>query len=723
MNNPRGSIWRKWDLHVQTILDDGYLSLSSYHTELKSEDSGKWEEYVTKVGGEENALKYDSKDYFFGNTDDEKTRCINYVRNLFAFISIYNHEVGLIGITDHNYQHNLLLDTFSKYSSINNDLKVICGVEVNASGVHILVFFGAIPYGKSIMSKGIETFLSSIGVHNHKTNGVLTVSEKSVTDVLKEIIAQKGLYIFPHCNSDNGLFQERGRTDRTYLSDVYNWKSTILLQSRNKIDIEAISNYIQSKKNTLRTTPVFTSSNDSRCLRYICTPDSEGNFTWIKADPTFEGLKQIVFENTERVTVQNIDPVKDYPKPFFSDLIIQDTKIFADGKVKFNTKKLQLNPNLAAIIGGRGTGKSLLLDAIAKTFNKTQKNKRAEKVTIARNDFQITYKKHDNTDVIYNIKDSNSLDYLHIHQGEVKDIANPENPEKLDAEIKSLLKIPSYDEVQTDFPDSTIEKLINEIFDIKDWLKFRDDDDSLSNSQEFNKRRKKEKKDLIDTITTEENKLLIQQYIQNLNKINDASLHIINAKTTSDGLRDFQIVYNEDITSLNDLIEEEGMKIPIIDFKSQMDALKSFVKSQKSEILTSKDANATIEQSFDDAGIKGDISTLLEQLEIYQRDINIINKKIDEAESKQIELNQKLTKIGEIADSIESSQQSYISTIQSKWQQLKQCKDGWNEEQKELISQLLSEIEIEAVERFTPKAFYDLISDNLNLQKFRQTQT
>jgi ABC-type lipoprotein export system ATPase subunit len=723
MNDPRGSIWRKWDLQVQTILDDGYISLSSYYDELKTEDSEKWEDFVNKVGGEANALKYDSKEYFGGKTDDEKTRCQNYVRNLFAFIATYNPEVKVIGITDHNYQHGSLIDIFSEYSSNSNDLKVICGIEINASGVHILAFFGAIPYGKLNMASGIETFLSKIGVHNPKTKGVLTVSEKSVTDVLKEIIAQKGLYIFPHCNSDNGLFQERGRTDRTYLADVYNWKPTILLQSRKKRDIEAIYEYIQRRQDTLYSIPVFTISNDSRCLKDIGTPDFEGNFTWVKADPTFEGFKQIVFENIERVCVQKISPQNTYPKPYFSEIKIQDTEIFGDGGVKFSSKELPLNPNLVAIIGGRGTGKSLLLDAIAKTFNKTRKNERAEKVTVDSNDFKLTYRKHDDTEVVYKIQDANSLDYLHIHQGEVKEIADPENPEKLDSEIKNLLKLPASDEIQTDFPDSTIEKLINEIFDIKDWLKFRDDEGNMSNSPEFNKHRKKEKEDLIGTITTEENKQLIQKYVLNLNKINDARQRIIKAKTISDGLRDFQTAYNEDITALNELIEEEEKKIPAIDFNSQTDALKLLVKSKEGDITVLKDANTEIEKSFEIAGIKGDISTLLEQLEIYQRDINILNKKIEEAELKQNELAQKLTKIGEIVDSIASSQQSYISTIESKWQQLKQGKEDWNEEQKELISDLLREIEIEAEERFTPKAFYDLISDYLNLQKFRQTQT
>lgn len=723
MNDPRGSVWRKWDLQIQTILDDGYVSLSNYYNELKSEDSAKWIEFVNKVGGEENALKYDSKEYFFGNSDDEKTRCHNYVRNLFAFLSAYNPKLGLIGITDHNYHHNLLLDEFIDYSLRSNHLKVIAGVEINASGVHILAFFGTIPYEKTTMSKGIETLLSSIEVHNPKTNGVLTVSEKSVTAVLKEIIAQEGLYIFPHCNSDNGLFQERGRTDRTYLSDVYNWKPVILLQSRRKQDIESLSSYIRNKNEDLRSIPVFTTSNDSRKLKDIGTSDSDGNFTWIKADPTFEGFKQIVFENTERVRLQNIEPNKDYPKPYFSDIKIEDTEIFGDGGVKFSSKELPLNSNLIAIIGGRGTGKSLLLDAIAKTFNKISNNDRAEKIAIVNNDFQIIYKKHDSEETIYNIEDSNNLDYLHIHQGEVKRIADPENPGKLDTEIKSLLKIPSHDEVQSDFPDSTIEKLINEIFDIKDWFKYKDDDGNLSNSPEYNEEKKKEKEDLIGTITTEESKQLIQQYIQNLNKRNEAYNHIAIAVTTLDELNEFQSQKNEDISYLNELIEDTDNKISAIDFKSQKDAIESFIASKDTQMIALKAANTEIEKSFEEAGIKGDISTLLEQLEIYQHDINILDQKIKEAESKQSELNQKITKIGEIIDSIASAQKTYIEEIQTRWQHLKQGKEVWNDDQKELISQLLLDIEIEAEEKFNSKAFYDLISDYLNLQKFRQTQT
>ena len=721
MNELRGSLWRKWDLQVQTILDDGYIPLLNYYNELKTENPEKWELYISKVGGEENALKYDSKEYFFGTTDDEETRCYNYVRNLFAFTETYNPDLGLIALTDHNYKHNCLLDVFLKYSNNSNSLlKVICGVEINVSGVHILALFGSIPYSKENMSKGIETFLSKIDVHNPKTDGVLTVSGKSVADVLEKITSLNGLFIFPHCNSDNGLFQERGRTDRTYLRDVYNLNPTILLQTRNKKDIDRLSSYIENKNDDLRSIPVFTTSNDSRCLKDIGTPDSENNYTWVKADPTFEGFKQIIFENNERVSVQRDNPLKNYPKPHFSEIKINNTNIFEEGGVKFNSNTLPLNSNLIAIIGGRGTGKSLLLDAIAKTFGKTKKSQRSDKVSIASDDFQITYRKQDDTETVYKIGEINSLDYLHIHQGEVKDISDPENPEKLDSEIKNLLKLSTYDEEQPEFSDSTIEKLINEIFDIRDWLNFEDDEGNLSNSQEFNQSKKKEKEDLINTITTEENKQLIQDYTQNLIKINEVNQYIIKANKIQNELNRFQNTTNDDINSLNKLIENDDYKIPVIDFKHQSNSLKNLIESKENELKALKEKNGEIEKSFEKAGIKGNISTLLEQLEIYQHDINTIDKKIKEAGSKQTELKKKFEQIGKIADLIKESHQNYISIIQKKWEQLKAGKVDWNNEQKELVSQLLYEIEIEAIEQFNHKIFYEGILECLNLQKFRE---
>src|SRR6266568_4724453 len=113
---PKGSEWRKWDLQVQTILDDGYVSLSAYSDELKEKHPSPWEQFVAKVGGEDNALLYDSKAYFSDGRVSKQDRCTNYVRNLFAFLDVFNPDLACIGITDHNYFDDQLLDTLVEYS-------------------------------------------------------------------------------------------------------------------------------------------------------------------------------------------------------------------------------------------------------------------------------------------------------------------------------------------------------------------------------------------------------------------------------------------------------------------------------------------------------------------------------------------------------------------------------------------------------------------------------
>jgi len=77
---------------------------------------------------------------------------------------------------------------------------------------------------------------------------------------------------------------------------------------------------------------------------------------WIKADPTFEGLKQIIFEPQNRVQICNDIP--DLNRDNCINMITVD-------KDWFPQKTLTLNKGLVSIIGARGSGKTALLDFIA----------------------------------------------------------------------------------------------------------------------------------------------------------------------------------------------------------------------------------------------------------------------------------------------------------------------------------------------------------------------
>lgn len=85
-------------------------------------------------------------------------------------------------------------------------------------------------------------------------------------------------------------------------------------------------------------------------------------FTWIKADLTFEGLRQICFEPEQRVKIQTDKP------DFKEDKVVIDRVKFHSPNNVFTPEMIQLNQNLNVIIGGKSSGKSILLYSIAKTL-------------------------------------------------------------------------------------------------------------------------------------------------------------------------------------------------------------------------------------------------------------------------------------------------------------------------------------------------------------------
>ena len=87
-------------------------------------------------------------------------------------------------------------------------------------------------------------------------------------------------------------------------------------------------------------------------------------FTWIKADRTFEGLKQIIYEPEDRVEIQDSKP-----KGKDGYQLIDRVK-FTHGR--FCPEEILLNQNLTTIIGGRSTGKSVLLRNIAQAIDSEQ---------------------------------------------------------------------------------------------------------------------------------------------------------------------------------------------------------------------------------------------------------------------------------------------------------------------------------------------------------------
>lgn len=93
---------------------------------------------------------------------------------------------------------------------------------------------------------------------------------------------------------------------------------------------------------------------------------------WIKADLTFEGLKQIIYEPEGRVRIQEMCPDEK------NDYEVIDRVKFEDPR--FTNYEILLNSNLVSIIGGRSTGKSIFLRSIARAIDKNQVDEKWDKI-------------------------------------------------------------------------------------------------------------------------------------------------------------------------------------------------------------------------------------------------------------------------------------------------------------------------------------------------------
>jgi len=102
-----------------------------------------------------------------------------------------------------------------------------------------------------------------------------------------------------------------------------------------------------------------------------------GKASWIKADPTFRGLLQAIMEPAKRSFIGErpsklIEVTEN--KTFFIDTVeVNKMPGVLTGGAWLDGCKLPLNPDLVAIIGNKGSGKSALADVIALLGNSRQK--------------------------------------------------------------------------------------------------------------------------------------------------------------------------------------------------------------------------------------------------------------------------------------------------------------------------------------------------------------
>lgn len=168
-------------------------------------------------------------------------------------------------------------------------------------------------------------------------------------------------------------------------------------------------------------------------------PDKD-RFCWIKADPTFEGLRQILYEPEERV---HIGPT--FPEERDENRIINKLTLGEHGRPDWlKLEEILLNPGLIAIIGNKGTGKTALVDFIAYatgSWDQTTSTSFIKKSGIRNLDIAVGWRAGEPSratiGVNYNSSDQRTR---YLSQQFVEDLcANNMVGEKLRAEIEAVI--------------------------------------------------------------------------------------------------------------------------------------------------------------------------------------------------------------------------------------------------------------------------------------------
>lgn len=153
--------------------------------------------------------------------------------------------------------------------------------------------------------------------------------------------------------------------------------------------------------------------------------DCELRYCWIKADPTFEGLKQLLYEPEDRVAIQQESPTPPRSNLTIDKIKISESKISND--LSISGTEIELNQGLVAVAGGKGAGKTAFVDLIANCYsdrvNSSDANSFVKRVSDQNPNIDVKLSFRDKSSFSKNVLDQTyheSGQVVYIAQGELE---------------------------------------------------------------------------------------------------------------------------------------------------------------------------------------------------------------------------------------------------------------------------------------------------------------
>jgi energy-coupling factor transporter ATP-binding protein EcfA2 len=260
-----------------------------------------------------------------------------------------NAGIDCVAVTDHNSGE--WIDTLKAALAAMEisqpagyrKLFLFPGVEISASGnIHILALFDT-----SAGTAEVQTLLGTVRFPVAQIGTTDAVSPDSVEDVIKAIHSAGAVAIPAHVDKACGLFSLTGFT----LTQAINTEGLLAIELIDKAAVKP-SLYIQSK---LQLAEVV--GTDSHIAAQVGT-----NYTWVKmGEPSLDALKLALHDGEDGI--KRKDDISVDPNIISNRYFIKSLTVTNGFKAGNGTPlKTEFSPWLTSVIGGRGSGKSTILN-------------------------------------------------------------------------------------------------------------------------------------------------------------------------------------------------------------------------------------------------------------------------------------------------------------------------------------------------------------------------
>jgi len=381
--NYQGMRWLKCDLQVQTPEDSAHWA---------DNDLRLGEPRRSKVGGVPCEKSIQEKARVF------LTRC-------------HELELDVIGITDHNFSQKsdprdwFLTHLVEQNRGVarevgRNPLVIFPGFEVDI-GYHVLCLF---PTAKKQMQlEDCNRYLTKLGLSESErfSSGTPNLLRKDGQNVsLKTLISlvqgeMGGIVIAAHSDQASGMLEQAIYREDFKHPELYCVEVTKNPPAQKYLDILEGRNTDWKKEGFY---PAYIMSSDAKSLKTESCgkpkPNSLGyRHTWIKiSKPSIESLRQAFLDPTSRIKLpknvtadKNPSVLSNYP--YIKSIKIEGAEFLGDQEIHFS-------PSKNSLIGGRGSGKSTVLEYLRLSLGKENKEQgsKAERVkkTTQNPDFKAT---------------------------------------------------------------------------------------------------------------------------------------------------------------------------------------------------------------------------------------------------------------------------------------------------------------------------------------------